>query len=323
MWKWAAYLFAASAAIPMAAAQPAGEVYPSRPVRFVVPFTAGGSADKYARILAQKMSEAWNVQVVVDNRAGGNGIIGTDIVAKSSADAYTLLLGTGGNIATNPALYKRLPYRASDFSAVSLITTSPFVLLTPLSLPVNSVQELLTLARAKPGQLNYVSTGVGSPGHLAAELLAVMTRIKIVHVPYKAHGTMMADIAAGSVHLWFNGVAPAQAQMRAGKVRALAVTSAARARALPHVPTVAESGVPGYEVVGWYGVFVPSGTPRARIRRLNGEVTAILREPDVRERFFVDGAEPVGNDSSQFSAFVVQEMKKWANLVKLTGITAD
>ena len=323
MWKAITVGALAAACAGIAAAAEPQDSYPSRPVRFVVPFTVGGSADNYARILAHKVSDIWGRQVVIDNRAGSNGIIGTDVVAKAPPDGHTLLLGTGGNIATNPVLYKRLPYRASDFAPVTLMSTSPFVLLTPVSLPVHTVQELLALAKAKPGQLNYVSTGIGSPGHLTAELLAVTTGIRIVHVPYKSHGVMMADMAAGQVHLWFNGIAPAQAQMKVGKVRALAVTSATRARAMPTVPTIAESGVPGYEVIGWYGVFVPAGTPPGIVQKLNRSLVSALRQPEVRDRFLADGAEPVGDEPGQFAGFVKAEMAKWAKLVKTTGITAD
>jgi tripartite-type tricarboxylate transporter receptor subunit TctC len=297
--------------------------YPARPVRLVVPFTVGGSADTYARLVSNNLSESWGRQVVVDNRAGSNGIIGTDVVAKSQPDGYTLLLGTGGNIATNPVLYKRLPYRPQDFAPVAQISSSPFVLLTPLSLPVTNVRELIAMAKARPGQLNYVSTGIGSPGHLTAALLAVMTNVSMVHVPYRSHGTMMADMAAGQVHLWFNGIAPAQAQVRGGKVRALAVSGAVRARALPNVPTIAESGVPGYAVVGWYGVFVPSGTPQRIVEKLHSDTAEVLRKPQVQERLLADGAEIAAGSSAQFRVFVTSEMRKWADLVSATGITAD
>lgn len=297
--------------------------YPVRAVRFVVPFTVGGSADNYARIIAHRLSDAWGQQVIVENKAGSNGIVGTEFVAKSAADGYTLLLGTGGNIATNPALYRKLPYKPSDLSPVTLIATSQFVMLVSSAVAVTTVPELLALAKAKPGQLNYVSSGNGSPGHLAAELLAVMTGIKIVHVPYRAHGTMMADIAVGRAHLWFNGMAPAQAQIRVGKVRALAVTGASRARAMPSVPTVAEAGVPGYEVIGWYGIFVPVGTASSITLKMSTDVSKILRQPDVQERLAVDGADLAGHDPKQFVGFVISEMEKWEQLVKTTAITAD
>lgn len=324
---WKVLLFVAlvvSYAHPIAAAHETENApYPNRPVRLVVPFTIGGSADNYARLLAHKLTGAWNQQIIIDNRPGSNGIIGTEVVAKAPADGYTLLLGNIGNIANNPVLYKRLPYKVSDFSPVSLIASSPFVMLVPLALQVNTLKEFLALAKAKPGELNYASTGKGSPGHLSAELFAQMADIKMVHVAYRSHGITMSDIASGQVHLWFNGIAPAQVQLKGGKVRAIAVTSAKRARVMPNIPTIAESGVPGYEFIGWYGILTPKGTPQPVIQKLNTDIVKVLRQPDVQERFLVDGAEPVGNESAQFALFIEAEMKKAARLVKLAGIEPD
>ena len=294
------------------------------PIRIVVPFTAGGSADIFARIIGAKMSEAWSQQVVIDNRAGSGGVIGSEIAAKAAPDGYTLMMGITANIAINPALYKKLPYDpVRDFVPVTLVASAPYVMVVSPSLPARTAQELLALARAKPGELNYASMGNGSAGHLTAELLAAMAGIKLTHVPYKVIGTVLTDLGSGQVQIYFLGMLSAQAQLKSGKLRALAITGAKRSAMMPDLPTVAEAGVPGYEVTGWYGVFAPAGTPRTIVLRLNAEIARILNLPDVRQRLSAEGADLMVSTPEQFAAFIKSEIAKWAKAVKISGATAD
>lgn len=299
-------------------------VYPSGPIRIVVPFTPGGSADIFARVIGARMSEAWSQQVVIDNRAGSGGVVGSEIAARAAPDGYTLMMGITANIAINPALYKKLPYDpVRDFAPVTLVASAPYVLVVSPSLPARTAQEFLALARSKPGELNYASMGSGSAGHLTAELLAAMAGVRFVHVPYKAIGTVMTDLGSGQVQFHFLGMVSAQPQLKGGKLRALAITGAKRSPMMPDLPTLAEAGVPGYEVTGWYGVFAPAKTPRAIVLRLNGEIARILALPDVRKRLSAEGAELMAGTPEQFAAFIKSELAKWAKAVKLSGATAD
>ncbi|MGZ9005480.1 MAG: Bug family tripartite tricarboxylate transporter substrate binding protein [Burkholderiales bacterium] len=298
--------------------------YPARPIRFIVPFTPGGSGDIFARPVAQKMSEAMGQQVVVENRPGSGGVIGTEAAAKAAPDGYTIMMGLTANVAMNPSLYPKLPYDPlRDFAPVTLVAAAPYVLVVPPSLPARNVKELIALARPKPGDLAYASLGSGSMGHLSGELFASMAGVKLLHVPYKTLGQLIPDLISGQVQLFFLGVASAQPHVRSGKLRAVAVSGAKRSPALPQVPTVSESGVKGFEVTGWYGVFVPAGTPPELIARLHKEIVRALAMPDVRERLSSEGAELVGNSPREFDAFVRSELVKWAKVVKLSGAKAE
>jgi tripartite-type tricarboxylate transporter receptor subunit TctC len=318
------YLLATAAFVFLTAIAHAQTTYPTRPIRFIVPFTPGGSGDIFARPIAQKMSESMGQQVVVENRPGSGGVVGTEAAAKAPPDGYTMMMGLTANIAVNPALYAKLPYDPlRDFAPVTLIASAPYVLLVPSSLPAHNVKELIALARAKPGQLAYVSLGSGSMGHLSGEMLASLAGVKLLHVPYKSLGQAIPDLISGQVQLLFLGIASAQAQVKSGKLRAIAVSGAKRSRMMPQLPTVAETGVKGFDLTGWYGAFVPAGTPQDIIARLHKEIVRALQMPDVRERLSADGAEVVGNSPRDFDAFVRSELVKWAKVVKLSGAKAE
>ena len=309
------------AAVLAAAQAPA---YPDKPVRFVVPFTPGGSADIFARAIGQKLGEAWGEQVVIDNRGGSAGIIGSEVVAKAPADGHTLMLGITANIAINPGLFPKLAYDpVRDFAPVTLIAAAPYAMLVTPSLPARTVQEFIALAKARPGQLNYASTGSGSAGHLTAALFASMAGVELTHVPYKNIGSILVDMFAGRIEMMFVGLVSAQPHIKAQKLRAIGITGARRSPLMPELPTVAESGVRGFEVTGWYGVFVPARTPPAIVAKLNVEIVRIMKLPDVRERFAAEGAELVGNTPAQFAAFIAAEIAKWSRVIKLSGARPD
>jgi len=309
-------MFVCLAQVSVAGAQPATS-YPSRPIRLLVPFTPGGNADIFARAMAKPFGEVLGQQIVIDNRAGSGGVLGTEIAVNAPKDGYTLVIGNISTIGVSPALYQKLPYHpVRDFAPVSLMASAPFVMVVSASLSVQTPKEFVSLARSKPGGLNYASTGVGSPGHLSAALLASSTAIEMQHVPYKTLGPALLDMTAGQIHLLFLGIGPAQAQSKAGKIRALAVSSARRSPLIPELPTVAESGVPGFDVTGWYGLFVPIGTPAAVVSTLHGAMTKVSSMPDLRNQFSGLGAELVSSTPQQLAAFVGTEMKKWAKVVK-------
>ena len=270
--------------------------FPARSVRLIVPQSAGGGADILARTVGQKLSEAWGQPVVIDNRPGAAGIIGTEAVAKAAPDGYTLLMGAISTHAINPSLYKTLSYDpVKDFAPVTMVATAPLLVVVHPSLPVNSTQELIALAKAKPGQLFFASAGSGNSAHLAGELFKTMANVDLVHVPYKGATPAETDLIGGQVSVMFSSILSALPHAKAGKMKALAVTSARRSSIAPDLPTVAESGVPGYDVNPWYGLFAPAGTPRAIVERINRDVARILAQPDVRQRFATLGAEPAGN----------------------------
>jgi len=304
-------------------AQPAA--YPTGPVRIVVPYPAGGPASVVAQAVADKLKEALGQPVVVDNRSGAGGNLGTDIVAKAPADGQTLLLGANGPLVVNVSLYGNLPYDPlKDFAPISHIATIPLVLIAHPSVPANDVRELIALAKAKPGQLNYASSGTGSGGHLSGALLAQMAGVELAHVPYRGAAPATTDLVGGHVQLMFDGLLAAQPHIQAGKVKALAVATPRRATLAPSIPTVDESGLAGFEITSWYGLLAPAGTPRPIIDRLHAEVVRILKMPDVHQRLFVQGGlEHIGSTPEEFAATIRHEIPEYARIVKISGAKLD
>ena len=298
--------------------------YPDRPVRLIVTYPAGGPADIAARALAQKLGELWGQQVVVDNRAGAGGIIGTELAAKAAPDGYTLLHGTAAGLIINSLLMKKLPYDAfRDFTPVSMVVMVPQLLVLHPGMPVNSLKELIALAKAKPGQLNYASVGAGSPNHLGMELLKSMSGIDMVHVPYKGATPAVADLIAGQVQLMFNGMSSVLPHVASGKLKAIAIGSARRSAAAPDVPTVAEAGLPGFEYIAWNGNFAPAATPRAIVLKLNADIRKALAAPDVVQRLSSLGSEPAAGTPEEFAAYLKQDYARWSAVVKAAGIKTE
>jgi tripartite-type tricarboxylate transporter receptor subunit TctC len=298
--------------------------YPAKPIRFVVGFTAGGASDITARIVGQKLTEHFGQPVVIDNRAGASGTIAGGIVAKAPPDGYTLLAGATSILAINPGLYPKLDYDPlRDFAPVSQTVSMPQLLVVHPSVKALTLKELLALARSKPGELNYSSSGTGSSSHLAMELLKYMTGVNVVHVPFKGSGQAMPSLLAGQVQLVFDPIPTSLPHVKSGRLRAIAISTAARSRAIPDLPTVAEAGVPGYESSLWYGVLLPVRTPPAIIARLNETINAILCEADVNERFAALGAEPLGGSPADFGKYIRTEVIKWGKVIKTVGIRAD
>ncbi len=311
-------------AAPLLIATAAGaQNYPSGPMTMVVPFPPGGGTDILGRALAQKLNEAWGQAVVVDNRAGANGVIGTALVARAAPDGHTMLIVPGG-LAVNPAIRKNLPYDTlKDLAPVTQLAWSPLVLSVHPSFPPRSVKAFVAFLKAHPGTVNFGTSGNGSPPHLAAELFKVMTGVQMTHIPYKGAGPAAVDLIAGQIELYFMNALQVVPYIRSGQVRALGLTSAARSTALPGVPTIAEAGVPGYELTHWYGLLVRGGTPRASINKLQAEMARILRSPDIEKRLAHEGATVVASTPEQFGAFVMAEMKKAAQIVKASGMSAS
>jgi len=298
--------------------------YPTKPIRFVIPFPPGGPADIFGRIIGQHLSDRWNQQVVIDNRAGAGGNIGADIVAKAPADGYTILMGFVGTHAINPSLYKTMPYdNVKDFEPVGLVATATIVLVTHPSVQATSVEELIALAKAKPGALTFGSPGNGTPQHLAGELFNTMAQVKTMHIPYKGAVPALQDLLGGRISFIFSSMPPALPHVKLGKLNALAVTSTKRSSATPDLPTVAESGLPGYEVINWYGLLAPRGTPQEIVTKLNAEATRIMNLPDVKERLAGQGAETFTSGPQEFGAFIRSETAKWAKVVKFAGARID
>ena len=315
-----AALFALLAAIAHAQTQ----TYPGKPIRFVVPFAPGGGSDLVARTVGQKITEGLGQPVVVENRAGAAGTIGAEIAAKSPPDGYTLLLGSNGPLAINPSLYSKMPYDAArDFAPVSLATIMPFVLVTHPALPVKSVRELIALARAKPNQLNYGSPGNGATTHLANELLKSMTGIQITHVPYKGVAPAATDLISGQVQMMSGDLSTLLPHVKSGRMRAIAVTSAKRSSLVPELPTIAESGVPGYEASGWFGVLVPAATPQPVIERLNATIVKGLSASDARERLGALGGEVAPGTPEEYGALIRRDRAKWGKLIRAIGLKPD
>jgi len=299
--------------------------YPSKPIRMVVPYPPGGPLDIMARAIGQKLAEAWGQPVVVENRAGAGGNIGADLVAKSPPDGYTLLMGAVATHAINPTLYGHVPYDpVKDFLPVALVAQVPNILVVNPSVPAVTVKDLIELARARPGTLNFGSGSTGSTGHLAGELFNIMAGVKMVHIPYKGGAPAMADLLAGQVQLMFDNLANALPNVRAGRLRALAVTTLARSPALPELPTIAESGLPGFDLTTWFGVMAPAGTSPEIVARLNAEIVRDLNAKDMRERLEKMGAGvPANNTPEHFAAFIRDEAAKYAKVVRESGAKVE
>jgi len=299
------------------------QAYPAKTIRLVAPFPPGGGTDIIARLLAQKLSEGLGVQVIVDNRGGAGGTIGTDILAKSPPDGYTIGLVSGSH-GINPSLYKKLPYDTlRDFSSITMAAIGPALLVVHPSVPAKNVKELIALANAAPQQLTYASPGSGTPPHLGAELFRTMAGIQFVHVPYKGNAQVMTDLIAGQVALSFPVIAAVLPHVKSGRLRGLAVSSRERAGVLPDMPTISESGLPGYESASWYALLAPAGVQPAVISRLHQEAVRVLQLPDVRERLRAQSLDTVGNRPEELTATIKTEMEKWARVVKLSGARAE
>ncbi len=298
--------------------------WPTRPVRWISPFAPGGGADITSRAIAQKISGPLGQQVVVDNRGGAGGMLGVEMAAKAPADGYTVVLGTIGPIAINPSLYKKMAYDPMrDLVPVSQAANALNVLVVHPSLPAKSVKEMIALAKARPGQLNYGSSGPGATDHLAGELFNVMAGVRMVHIPYKGGAPAMLDLVSGNVQLVFSTVSTAVSAMQSGRVRALGMTGNQRFELMPEIPTIAEAGLKGFEVSNWYGVFVPAGTPKDVVSRLNAEIVKALAAPDVRKRLLDSGIVATSSTPEGFAAYVKSETGKWAKVIKNAGITAE
>ena len=320
-----AFCFAALAAESVAQPTPPADAqkWPVRAIRWVVPFPPGGGADVLARTLGPKLSEALGQPVVVENRSGASGNVGAESVAKSPADGYTMLFALSGTHAINPAIYRSIPFKEADFAPVAWLTSVLPVIAAHPSLPARNLRELIAYDRDNPGKLSYGTSGSGTIMHMSGELLKIMTDTRMVHVPYRGGGPAMIALLAGEVQFTFAESVTLIPHLKRGKLRALAVTTAKRSPAMPEVPTVAESGVPGYEVTSWNGVLIPAGTPAAIVGRLNAEFNALLNAPDMRERLIASGYEPVGGDADRFGQLIRSETVKWSSVAKKIGLQID
>lgn len=300
----------------------AAQTYPAKTVRMVVGYPPGGPTDVLARIVAQKLTLAWNQQVIVDNRPGASGMIGAEFTARAAPDGYTLLM-VPVTYAVTPSLFAKMAYDAEkDLAPVAQVAAAPFILVVHPTLPVKTVKDLITLGRSRPGQINYASASAGGMPHLAGELFNTMTGTKMVHIPYKGAAPATTDLLSGQVSLMFNNMLSAMPQVKAGRLRAIAVTSTRRSAAAPDLPTIAET-VPGYEASGWYASFAPAATSRELINRINGDINRVMKLPDVMQRLAGDGVEAVGTTPEQFGSYLRQEIAKWGKVVKASGAKAD
>ena len=310
----------ACASVAPAYAQP----YPTKPVRLVITFPPGGNTDLVGRALAAKLSENLGQQVVVDNRGGAGGVLGTMIAAQAAPDGYTILLGTSSGMVVNPLLQSKLPYAPlKDFVPVSNVVILPQVLVTNPQVPAKTIKELIALAKAKPGTLNAGSSGVGTPNHLGTELLKALAGVDIVHVPYKGGGQATTDLIGGQIQMGFSSVPSVLPHIKAGRLNALGVGSAKRTPALPNVPTIAEAGVPGYEYTTWYGIFAPARTPQAIVTRLNSEIVKSLNAPDVNQRLVASGGDPAPSTPDELRRYMIEESARWAKTIKVAGIRIE
>jgi len=315
---------ALGACLALLAPHSSGQAYPSKPVRVIVPFPPGAGVDIVTRSVSPKLGELLGQQLIVDNRGGAGGILGAELAAKAQPDGYTLFMATAGILTVIPHMNSKTPYSVErDFAPVSLIASVPSMLVVHPSLPAKSVKELIALARAKPGAINYASTGNGTLPHLAAELFKAQAKIDMVHVPYKGSAPAVTDLLGGQVEVFFGNVLSVIPQVRSGKLRGLAVTSVQRMPVSPEIPTLAQSGFPGFEAGTWFGLLVPAGTPREIVARLHAEVVKTLRFPETQERLAGQGATTVGNTPDEFAAYIKAESAKWAKVLKASGVRAD
>ena len=297
--------------------------YPVRQVRIIVPYTAGGTTDIVARIMAQKLTEAFGQQVLVENRPGGGGNTGSDLVAKAPPDGYALLMGSNGPLAANATLFKKMPFDGiKDFAAVTLIADVPNMLVIHPSLPVRNLKDFIAFVRARPGKLNFGSTGNGTAAHLTGELFKQMAKLDALHIPFKGAEALTA-VMGGEVEFMFSTMPPAIPLVKGGKLKALGVSSAKRSAAMPELVTMSEAGLPGFQSSAWYGIVVPAATPRPIIDRLNTEILKILKQADVRERMIGQGAEPVGNSPEEFGAYIKSETVRWGKVIQISGAKTD
>ncbi len=318
-------LMTGTLAVTGATAQPAstgsGQAYPAKPIRIVVGFVPGGGSDFIARLVSAKLTESLGRTVIVENRPGAGAVIATEFVAKAPADGYTLLLGSAGPFGIVPALNPKTPYDSQrDFDPITLVVIMPFLMTVHPSLPVKNVKDLVALAKTKPGQLNFGSPGHGSTNHLANEMLKLMTKIDLTHVPYKGVSAAMTDVIAGQIQILSGDLTTLLPPVKAGRLRAVAVTSGKRSSIAPDIPTIAESGVPGYDTSGWFGMVAPAGTPRAVIERLNADMVKGITTPESRERLGTLGGDVVANTPAEFTAFIRADYAKWAKLVAAIGL---
>jgi tripartite-type tricarboxylate transporter receptor subunit TctC len=322
--SWLRHAITCVALLLIAASGASAQGYPVKPVRIVVAFAAGGTTDILARVFSQKLAAATGHQFIVDNRVGAGGTIGTDMVAKAAPDGYTIKFGSTSSLAVSPNLYPKLPFDLMrDLTPVAHVASAPIVLAMHPSLPVKDMRGLIALAKTKPGQINFASSGTGSSLHLCGEYLNYLAKINLTHVPYKGIGVALPDVISGQVQLIFSDMAPFVPYVKTGKLRVLAVTTAQRSRLYPELPTIAESGVPGYDLAGWYGVVAPTGTPRPIIERLHAEFTKAMRSPDMAERYVSLGVEPVESTPEQFGAYMRAELEKWGDIVKRSGTKVE
>lgn len=313
----------AACAVALLSQPAAAQTYPNKPIRVIVSAPAGGVLDVTARLIAPGLSGLLGQQLVIDNRGGAGGLIGAELAAKAIPDGYTLLISTPGALTILPHM-RSVPYDTlRDFAPVGLISSGPFLLLSHPALPVKTLQDLLALARAQPGKLNYASSGNGVPNHLAMELLKSMTGISITHVPYKGQAQAVTDLLAGQMNLMFNSIATMLPHVRSGRLRVLGIASSKRSPQFPDTPTIAEAGVPGFEADIWFGMLAPANTPRRIISRLNDVLVKVVRAPETRAQFEALGADPVGSSPEEFAAFIRKETEKYAKVVKLSGAKVD
>jgi tripartite-type tricarboxylate transporter receptor subunit TctC len=300
------------------------QTYPAKPVRIIVPYPPGGGTDTIARPLAQKLTESFGQQVIIDNRGGAGGNVGMELAARAAPDGYTLVIGLTAQLAVNPALYRKIPYDpVKDYEPITLIGAGAYLLVVHPSLPVKNVQELIALAKARPGQIAYASSGNGSGGHLCMELFKTMTGTNFVHIPYKGGGPALVDVLAGQVQVLFTPPVSATQHVQSGRLRALAVSTVRRSAGMPDLPTIAESGVPGYDSGVWYGVLAPAGTPREIVMRVNAEVAKVLQQPDFRAMLVANSIDPIGSSPEVLAQFIRIEMAKWAKVVRDADVRVD
>jgi len=315
---------AAGLATSLLATAALAQSYPAKPIRLIVPFAAGGGNDNVARLVGKHLSDSLGQPLVIDNRPGAGGVLGAELAAKAVPDGYTLFLGGVGSHAVNPNLNVSLPYDPiRDFAPVALLAQAPLVLVVHPSVPADSITAFVALARSRPGQLNYASNGNGSSSHLAAVMFDSMTGVDMVHVPYKGLSPALTDLLSGRVQLMFSSVVAILPHIKAGKLRGLAVTGSRRLASMPNLPTIAESGLPGYEASSWYGVLAPAGTPREIVARLNAELVKALEQPEVRTSLLAEGAEPIGGSPEQFAAHIRSEMERLGKMIREAKIRPE